>query len=158
MRLPPGLRLRLASHQDAPALLALLARAYSREADPHRDPRLVAPDTLEGVRASLASDEVLVAEDGTGRLVGTVALRGAAHIRRLAVAPDAMGRGVGGALLEAAVARAAAAGVEAVELTTQEGHPWLTGFYRRHGFVDVATEETPDGARWRRLRRALRGR
>lgn len=151
--LPPGVRLRDATPEDAPALLALYRAAYDPEEDPFRKKPLT--DTLSDVEGYLREHAVLVAEDEEGRLVGTAALRALANLRRVAVHPDRKGEGLGAALVEAALARAKADGFDFAELDTQDDHPWLPEFYRRHGFVERGVEVMPDGTRWLVMRRRL---
>lgn len=153
--LPPGLRLREATEADAEALHALYHAAYAPGEDPHRPESMRLADTVEDVRGFVRDSLVLVAEDASGRLVGTIAMRRVANLRRLAVAPDAKRQGLGGALLEAGVEAARAEGFEVAMLDTIEDHPWLVDLYRRHGFVDRCVERFPDGNVWRQLRRRL---
>lgn len=153
--LPPGLTVRDARPEDAPAVHALYHAAYSVHNDPHRPPVAALKDTLDDVRAYIRDSRVLVAEDAAGRVVATVALRRIANVRRLAVAPDAKGEGLGAALLEAAVEAARGEGFEVAMLDTMAEHPWLPGFYARHGFEERCVESFPDGTRWRQFRRVL---
>lgn len=90
------------------------------------------------------AEQVLVAEDASG-LVGFARLEvvdGQAHLEQLSVPPDATGRGVGTALLEASAAWAARAGHEALTLCTFADVPWNGPFYARRGF-ETLTELTP---------------
>lgn len=151
----PGLRLRDATDADAEALHALYHAAYAPSEDPDRPAGAHLKDTVEDVRGFIRGSRVLIAEDEAGRIVGTIALRRVANLRRLAVAPDAKRQGIGGALLEAGVEAAREEGFEVAMLDTIEGHPWLVDLYRRHGFVDRCVEHFPDGNRWRQLRRTL---
>ena len=88
-------------------MLAVQRAAYAVEA------RLMGFDGLPPARETLAElqacgEELWLCEED-GRLVGAVGLedaRGALVIARLFVAPEAMGRGVGRALVRRAVARA----------------------------------------------------
>ncbi|WP_432482898.1 GNAT family N-acetyltransferase [Kineococcus esterisolvens] len=64
-------------------------------------------------------------------------LDGQAHLEQLSVHPDHARRGLGGALLAAAIAWARTAGFPAMTLTTFEAVPWNGPWYRRHGFTDV---------------------
>ncbi len=83
--------------------------------------------------------QVLVAEDASG-IVGFARLEvvdGEAHLEQLSVLPDAAGRGVGTALLDASVAWAARAGHDAVTLCTFADVPWNGPFYGRRGFEKV---------------------
>jgi GNAT superfamily N-acetyltransferase len=85
------------------------------------------------------AEQVLVAEDASG-LVGFARLEvvdGQAHLEQLSVHPDATGRGVGTALLEASAAWAARAGHEALTLCTFADVPWNGPFYARHGYVEL---------------------
>jgi GNAT superfamily N-acetyltransferase len=50
------------------------------------------------------------------------------------VAEDQRGRGIGAALLNAAVERAKAAGCYRIQLTSNKLRPDAHRFYRRHGF------------------------
>ncbi|MBX5466986.1 MAG: N-acetyltransferase [Firmicutes bacterium] len=86
-------------------------------------------------RASLCEhiQSLSVAEGEGGRVVGVVALhvldRDLAEVRSLAVADDHQGRGIGRALVEHAVRRAAALGIHRVlSLTVQ------VEFFRKCGF------------------------
>ena len=150
------MRIRPATLDDAEALHALYHAAYAAHEDPHRPPVAALRDTVEDVRGYIRGSTVLVAEDEDGRLVGSVALRRVANVRRLAVAPDAKRAGLGATLLEAAVARAEAEGFEYAALDTMPEHPWLPEFYRRHGFEDRSVEHMADGTRWLAMRRRLK--
>ncbi len=84
-----------------------------------------------------------------GRARGCVALRdlgaGLAEMKRLCVAPEARGHGLGIRLAEAIVARARAAGYRAMRLDTIPGeHDRAIALYRRMGFCEIAAyDETP---------------
>jgi GNAT superfamily N-acetyltransferase len=58
-----------------------------------------------------------------------------AEIESMHVHPDWRSHGVGGELVEAAVARASAAGCYRVQLTSNKAREEAHRFYRRHGFV-----------------------
>jgi ribosomal protein S18 acetylase RimI-like enzyme len=99
-----------------------------------------------------AWEEGLVAERA-GAIVGFAAL---AHrrwnrrteLRHLYVAPDARGRGIGRALVEAVVAAARAAGTRCVWLETSNLAYPAIAFYRRVGFALCGLDTTlydPDG-------------
>ncbi|MGY1773229.1 GNAT family N-acetyltransferase [Blastococcus sp. SYSU D00813] len=62
---------------------------------------------------------------------------GDVHLEQLSVHPDAGRRGLGGALLAAAVEEARAAGAERVTLTTYADVPWNGPWYARHGFAET---------------------
>lgn len=144
------LRMRDARPEDAEALHAMRHAAYA-----DRGPERPLVDTLEDTLRDITDGLVLVAEDEAGRIVGSVHLRRVANVRRLAVAPDAKGEGVGAALLEAAVERARRDGFAYAMLDTLPDHPWLPEFYRRHGFEERCLERFPNGVDWLAFRRRL---
>lgn len=148
------MRFRDARPADAPTLHALYHEAYAVHRDPHRPPVAALRDTVADVESYLAEGPILVAEE-EGALVGSVALRPIANVRRLAVHPDAQRAGLAGALLEAALERARAEGYAHAMLDTMADHPWLPGFYARRGFAERCVEHFPDGTRWRQFRRKL---
>ena len=80
-----------------------------------------------------ATDRLLVAVEGD-RVVGFVLLEevdGRGHVEEVSVHPGGQGAGVGTALLEAARAWAAAAGLDGVTLTTFADVPWNRPWYER---------------------------
>ncbi|MFF6832043.1 MULTISPECIES: GNAT family N-acetyltransferase [unclassified Streptomyces] len=96
---------------------------------------------------ALAATDFLVVEDGRGELAGCVGLRArtdargrpAAVLYNFCVAPGHQGRGVGSALLDAALAEAGARGAARVfTATTGSGLLFL-----RYGFAVGGDEEAP---------------
>jgi ribosomal protein S18 acetylase RimI-like enzyme len=89
---------------------------------------------------------VAAAQDDDGQILGTVMLqpwphagqvvagRDEAEIRALAVIPEARGRGIGDALLQAVIKRAAQQGVRHLVLLTQPEMLAAQRLYRRAGF------------------------
>ncbi|WP_448640210.1 GNAT family N-acetyltransferase [Geodermatophilus sp. URMC 63] len=74
-------------------------------------------------------------------VVGFAALErvdGEVHLEQLSVHPSAMRRGVGAALLEAAVDVARAVGARRVTLTTYADVPWNGPWYAARGFTEVS--------------------
>lgn len=120
------------------ALTALARAAYA-----HYVPRIgrePAPMTADYARL-VAAREVWVA--GTDRLVGLLVLEvGADHvfIQNIAVHPDAQGRGVGGALLAHAEARARRARLPEIRLYTNVAMTENRAWYGRHGYREVGEE------------------
>jgi GNAT superfamily N-acetyltransferase len=122
------------------------------------------PDWLEGWReqltvtpASLARLRVIVAED-SGEPVGfgAVAERGdVAEIEHLWVDPPAMGRGIGGRLLEELLCICRAGGASRARVVSD---PNAAPFYRRFGAIDVGNvPSTPAPRRLPLLEFRLRG-
>jgi len=102
--------------------------------------------TLRDVAGRAAGAEVLVAQDGGERLVGTVTfvLGGPlreigtpqeGEFRMLAVDPAAGGRGIGTRLVEACAERARAAGLTGLVCSSQPGMVAAHAVYRKLGFV-----------------------
>jgi GNAT superfamily N-acetyltransferase len=109
-----------------------------------------------------------------GKLYGVAALsfvwtleRGGrtAWLDELYVVPERRGRGIGTALLRAAIDSASAAGALAVDLEIDAGHQRAAGLYRRAGFMPLprmrwarAIDASPGRARRRAARRSTRER
>ncbi len=85
----------------------------------------------------LPNDEVWVAVDG-GRIVGMLALA-PGWVEQLYVAPDRLGSGIGGSLIELAQARQPGG----LQLWTFQVNERARQFYEGHGFVPV---EMTDGS------------
>lgn len=136
------LTIRSAGRPDLPDLARLLAGGSLVEGT--EDPGDLAPyeEALEEILAAPGSD-VLVAEEA-GEVVGVCQLvtfrhlqhRGGrcAELESVHVREDRRSRGIGGALVEAAAARAAAAGCYRVQLTSNRVRADAHRFYERHGF------------------------
>lgn len=93
------------------------------------------PADLDLLERARRSDGLWVAVNGANRPVGFALLRtvgGMAWLHQLSVLPRFSGRGIGGALLEQACAKA-----PTVFLSTYLGVPWNAPFYTRHGFKVV---------------------
>lgn len=130
-----------ASPQDIPALCDLLDLLFAQEADftpdrakQERGLRLILDDVRVGA--------ILVARDGA-QVVGMVNLlftvstaegARAMMLEDMIVRPDHRGQGVGLALIEAAIARAAAKGCARITLLTDEDNTQAQWFYGRAGF------------------------
>jgi predicted GNAT family N-acyltransferase len=94
------------------------------------------PEDMEWDADDAASLHFL-ALDGAGQPVGCARLLRDGHIGRMAVLPQWRGRGVGRALLDAAVRAAQARGDTVVRLSAQTH---AAGFYARAGFVAEGEE------------------
>jgi ribosomal protein S18 acetylase RimI-like enzyme len=130
-----------ATSSDAGELLTLQRAAYLSEGELHGDfriPPLV--ETLDEIRSCCGDGSVLKALLGT-RIVGVVrglVADGTCHIRRLAVAPDLQGRGIGSRLISAVEDRYASE-VSRFELFTGPRSEANLRLYRRLGYLDMPT-------------------
>ena len=124
--------IRPARADDAVAIAELDAATWSLDVTP--SPRSSVPSSIEGM---------LVAEEG-GEIVGYVALgrptrlesnRHVADIRGLAVAPAHQGRGLGRALVQAALAAARERGARRVTLRVLAPNTAARALYESCGFV-----------------------
>jgi len=81
-----------------------------------------------------------VGEGGAGRVLGYVVAwfaGGDGEIANLAVTPDARGRGIGAALLDAAIGEARRAGTTAIYLEVRDSNMRARGLYESRGFIEV---------------------
>jgi len=139
---PNDVETRLATSDDAPQVVALLASQMHEHAIP------VSRAHLERrVRAAITEREpsILVAAIG-GTLVGVAYVSFAlplehegevAWLEELFVAPERREAGIGAMLVQAVRAHAEGRGCLAVELETKRGHERAGNLYRRQGFVDL---------------------
>ncbi|MEV7007596.1 GNAT family N-acetyltransferase [Streptosporangium sp. NPDC051022] len=134
-----------AEPEDAGEILTVQRAAYVSEAQLYGDPFI--PPLVESagqVRKAVETGAVLLAREGTrvvgavrGRMSGTTCLVG-----RLVVAPDAQGRGTGGALLAALHDEMASA--LAFDLFTGHLSEGNLRLYRRHGYRETHRERMSD--------------
>ena len=144
---------RAARHEDAEAVAALKVAAW-RAAYPGIVPRdvLDALDVADETRAWRAyledlppGDRLWLAVHGD-RVVG-YARTGPGEVHGLYAAPDLIGAGVGGALLEHAVSDFARRGFEVATLWHFAGNDRAAGFYEHLGFrLDGARRGSEHGA------------
>jgi len=159
--------IRVATPDDAPALTAA-ASAFFRDTfgaanRPEDIEHYLAHAFSESrQRAELedSASRILVATGSDGEIVGYVHLRlGApppaassapagrpAEINRLYAARRMHGRGLGAALMDAAVSTATRWGAELLWLGVWEENARAIAFYAKHGFVDVGEQEFQLGA------------
>jgi len=83
--------------------------------------------------------EILLARDGQGKVVGCVGLRpiepeGVCEMKRLYVAPEGRGLGLGNRLVEAIIQTAERAGYGEMRLDTLPTMKTAIALYERHGF------------------------
>ena len=159
--------LRLATPDDAPAL-AVAATAFFRDTfgDANRPEDLDAylasafTETRQRTELADAGTRVWLAVGEQGNIVGYVHVRlGApppasssassgpsAEIARLYADRHWHGRGLGAALMNAAVATATEWGADLLWLGVWEHNPRAIAFYAKHGFADVGEQEFRLGA------------
>jgi GNAT superfamily N-acetyltransferase len=107
----------------------------------------VARDLAEFAARAQGSRDLLLAVRRDGRLVGFLAVDGSlsdglgARLRWFIVDPDEQGRGLGGLLLERAVAFLREAGFARAFLWTFRGLDAARRLYERHGFLLVEERE-----------------
>lgn len=135
-----ALRIRRAEAADSDCLILLINAAF-RIAEPF----MTGPRTdRERLAAVMAKGEILLAEDGAGKLVASIytEVRGErGYVGMLAVDPARQGGGVGRRMMEAAEEHLRAKGCGAVDLTVLSLRPELPPFYRKLGYVETGTEE-----------------
>lgn len=149
-------RLRYAVPEDAPALASLAADAFVAAFGHLYRPEdlaafLAEHRTAEVYRKHLANPRkpIRLAEED-GALMGFCQLHlpsefasnsDASHpiaLQQLYTAPQATGRGIGGALMEWALAEARSLGCDAVQLSVFSGNFGAQRFYARYGFARIA--------------------
>ncbi|HTW48477.1 MAG TPA: GNAT family N-acetyltransferase [Acidobacteriaceae bacterium] len=125
---------------DAEGVLACLAEAFapfqSRYTPAAYADTVLSPETL---RRRLGAMTILVAEDDSGALAGTIAAGlsgdGEGHLRGMAVRGAWQGSGVAAQLLDAAESMLTARGCRRVTLDTTAPLTRAIAFYRRHGYA-----------------------
>ena len=136
---PTGVMLRtFRPGQDEHAVYTVVEAAFDQPDRP--------PVSFEGWRDHMLRPEIfdpaiwLLAEDLVHRRLLGVCLcvdyPTGGWVRQLAVAPEAQGRGIGGALLRQAFAVFHARGVESVALSVESYRPDAHRFYQRQGMVE----------------------
>lgn len=150
----PPLRIRSADVAETGALEALQLRS-SLVWEDDRAELLAHPEAVELPPSAFRDGRVRVAERG-GRLVGfsvvVPAAAGTHELDGLFVEPDAMGGGVGRALVDDVVAALVAAATSGLEVVANDR---ALGFYARTGFEVIGPATTRFG-RATRMRRTCR--
>ncbi|MBM3267038.1 MAG: GNAT family N-acetyltransferase [Candidatus Sericytochromatia bacterium] len=141
--LSPGFTVREAAAADGQAIRDLV---YGVLAEYGLEPDPAATDAdIQDVAASYGARGGVfeVVEDAGGRCVGTVGLYplddGVCELRKMYLARDARGHGLGKRLLARTVDRARALGFRRVELETASALVEAIGLYRRFGFQAKAS-------------------
>ncbi len=141
------MQVRQASVADAPDVARLL-HDFNTEFD---EPTPGVPFIAERMAELIEAGEVVVLLSGEGPDgLAVVRFRPSlwtksldAYLEELYVVPGRRGRGLGRALLEAALAAAREGGAEHIDLTTSEDDTAALGLYASAGFVN--REHPPDG-------------
>jgi ribosomal protein S18 acetylase RimI-like enzyme len=130
---------RMAAEDDRLRLIALINSAFSIET------------FLEGTRtdedrlaAMMRKGEILMAEDGFGRLLACAytEVRGTrGYLGQLAVDPAHQGAGLGRFIVREAEEHLRRQGCRAVDITVLSLRPELPSMYRRFGYVETGMEE-----------------
>ena len=138
-----ALGLRRAGAGDYDGLVAVQRRAYAR----NRELLGLEPlPLLVDYHAVLAEKEVWVL-DGDAGVAAALVLEPRPHdllIESIATDPSCQGRGIGRALLMAAVERGRALGYNIIRLYTGSSLAHLIGWYGRHGFAIERTDALSD--------------
>ena len=91
--------------------------------------------------------EIVVAGDPPVGFAAVEEVDGATHLEQISVRGDLVGRGIGAALLDEVLARAAASGSPGVSLLTFRDIPWNGPWYARRGFAELPEERWGSGLR-----------
>ncbi len=131
------MRLRPATTADVPRIQAIVTAAYTPWVEPiGGNPRPLDDDYDKVVR----EQEVVVAENDTGEVVGLVVLTAddeGPWVDNVAVDPALHGTGIGRALLEYAEAAARKGGHDTITLLTHERMTSNIALYTRIGYVEI---------------------
>ena len=143
--------------RDCPADLGLgaLLSAYHLRTEAEKGAAVLGVDALPAryraeisdPRSAFADDVVLVARRGdrsVGCLIVTGPVAGRSEIKRLWTVPELRGHGIASALVDAALAHAAAVGVSTVALSVWRWRAGALGLYEKLGFAVVDSWDERD--------------
>ncbi|MEU2389974.1 GNAT family N-acetyltransferase [Streptomyces sp. NPDC007369] len=137
--------------EDGEQILKLQYLAFQREAELYGNYRIQPlTQTLDSLKAELASDTVLVARLGdevVGSVRGSVDEEGTGRIAKLCVHPRMQGHGLGARLLRAVEEALAAHGGAPARFRLHTGHKSESNLrlYRNAGYVQVGGRTASDG-------------
>ena len=145
--MPAEIPIKVADPDDAPDVARLLHDFNTEFGDPTPGPEVLEPR----VRRLITDDEITVLLAGEGpnalaelRFKAAVFTEGLdAYVEELYVAPALRGKGIGRALLEAAMDAARERGAVHIDLTTSVEDTAAIGLYESSGFTN--NEGGPDG-------------
>jgi ribosomal protein S18 acetylase RimI-like enzyme len=156
--------IRILREHDTAALRTLRLRSLQEEPDAFlssydaeaAEPEAITRDRLRRLEDSRDAGVLGAFDDTT--LVGMLGIMREQHVKAshratlwgMYVAPEALKRGVGGALVDAAVKRLRAAGLEQAHLTVSATADAARRLYERSGFIVVGTLRSAmkDGTRY----------
>lgn len=136
------LGIRVAAADDAPAIAALVNRAFQVEAFFIEKDRTSAPEVAE-----MLARGVFLLGEAEGSLVGCVYVeaRGArGYFGLLSVEPSRQGEGIGRMLVDAAEEHCRRAGCRAMDIRVVDLRKELPPFYRRLGYEETNREPFPE--------------
>lgn len=145
------MRVRQATAQDVPAIVAMSAKFY--ETTSYASWAQFNPDTVHDLAAGLADQHVMLVAEDAGQLVGMVGLfvapfmfngdLTAAYEVVWWVDPEAQGRGAGKALLGAIEPACAARGCRAIQMVhLANSPPQAAAIYERMGYRHTESSYT----------------
>jgi ribosomal protein S18 acetylase RimI-like enzyme len=149
--------IRRAQRHESADLAAVIRDAFQTEADVYGD---IPPmhETAADLEVTFDAGEVTLAADLDGRTVGTVRGEtmpdGTIMVRRLAVLPEARGRGIARALLVALEAEYPRA--PRFELFTGDRNHAALGLYESLGYARIGTSEIAPGVELVTLAKVIR--
>lgn len=129
----PGYDIRRAVPEEAAALCNLVHAAYQ----PYRDRGVELPDVTDGLADEIEAGRVWVAAGAEGVLgyLNLTVTPPKAHLMNVAVAPNAKGKGVGGALIRHAIDLSADAGCTSLDLATHRDLVENIALYEHLGWI-----------------------
>jgi GNAT superfamily N-acetyltransferase len=101
----------------------------------------VMSEELHQIAVDAGSAWVACDADGPIAFLSAERVEHALHINEISVHEQAMGQGIGRALMLRAVGFARGKGLDSITLTTFRTVPWNEAYYQRLGFITLATEE-----------------
>ena len=129
---------RPATADDGSGILECLAQAFAPFRDQYSEGAyLDTVLTAESLRLRFQEMRILVAQDQSGRVMGTIAYKvngDEGHVRGMAIRPDYQGTGVAQCLLERVKAELKGAGCQRVTLDTTRPLERAIRFYEKNGF------------------------
>jgi putative acetyltransferase len=137
------MRIRNGTDADTTAAAAVVRRVLREHGLPFAPRRLDADILAPASSYGGSGGAFFVAVDGADRVVGTAGLLRtgptSGEVRKMFLLPEARGRGVGRALLDAVLEAARDRGLRRLELTTRHRYDRAIRLYERAGFRPAGT-------------------